>query len=184
MNLAEGRRRRPAVTRALNNRCPQGRGSELRTCFGWNLFQTGCRHGTRSLESIFYTRAAVGHAEIGDTGGAADHVSCLGYRVRMLDIDFLSNFDRVVDLDTKVTNRALDLGMAKQQLDCSKISGAPVDQYRLCSAQRVGAELGRIESDAGDPFMDHPCILPGGHSSHAVATAGKQELSSRSTGEP
>lgn len=34
------------------------------------------------------------------------------------DVDLLSNLDRVVDLDTEVSDRAFDLGMPKQELDC------------------------------------------------------------------
>jgi hypothetical protein len=74
--------------------------------------------------------------------------------------------------------------MAEQQLDGSKISGAPVDEHRLCATERVGAELGGIEPDAGDPFIDQSGILPRGHSTHAITAVGEQELISSSTGEP
>jgi hypothetical protein len=36
--------------------------------------------------------------------------------------------ERVIDLDAKVTDRALNLRMAQQELDGAKVSGAPVDQ--------------------------------------------------------
>ena len=47
------------------------------------------------------------------------------------DVDFLRDLDRVVDLDAEVANRALDLGVAKQELNGSKVPGSSVDQRRL-----------------------------------------------------
>jgi hypothetical protein len=40
--------------------------------------------------------------------------------------------ERVVDLDAKITDRALDLGVIEQELYGAKVSGAPVDQGCLC----------------------------------------------------
>jgi hypothetical protein len=66
--------------------------------------------------------------------------------------------------------------MSEQELDCAQIAGAPVDQHRLRSARRVGAELGRIEPNAGDPFMDEPSILFGRQSVCTITAAREQEL--------
>ncbi len=65
--------------------------------------------------------------------------------------------------------------MAEQKLDSPKISCSPVDQHCLRPTQRVRAELRRVETDAGHPFLHEPRVLPGGQSI-AVTTPGKQEL--------
>jgi hypothetical protein len=55
------------------------------------------------------------------------------------DVDLLRNRKGVIHLDAKVANRALDRGA-----DGSQITGAAVDQRRLGSAKRVGAEDVRV----------------------------------------
>ena len=60
------------------------------------------------------------------------------------DINFLGNLNRIVDLDTKVTNGALDLGVAEQKLDCTQISSSAVDQSRFGPPQGVRTELQRV----------------------------------------
>jgi hypothetical protein len=45
----------------------------------------------------------------------------------------LGNRERIVDLDTKVSDSALDLRVSQQQLDRAQIAGAPVDQCGLCA---------------------------------------------------
>jgi len=37
----------------------------------------------------------------------------------------------VIHLDAEISDRALDLGVAEQELDGSQVTGAPVDQGRL-----------------------------------------------------
>jgi len=70
------------------------------------------------------------------------------------DLDFLGDLNGIIDLDTKISNRALDLRVAQQQLYRAQVASSPVDQRRLGSAQRVCAELERVEADAGDPLAD------------------------------
>ena len=60
------------------------------------------------------------------------------------DVDLLRNRKGVIHLDAKVANRALDFSMPEEQLDGSQITGAAVDQRRLGSAKRVGAEDVRV----------------------------------------
>jgi hypothetical protein len=57
----------------------------------------------------------------GDVLSAADHVRSQRYRVRHSDVDFLRDFDRVIDLDPEVANGALDLRMSKQKLYCPEV---------------------------------------------------------------
>jgi hypothetical protein len=98
-----------------------------------------------------HTFSEVGHIEIGDTEG-------------------------VVDFDSEVTHRALNLGMAEQQLDCSQISGAPIDQHCLCSAQGVRSKLRWTAPDTGHRFPNEPSILPSGQPVRVITAAGEQEL--------
>ena len=49
------------------------------------------------------------------------------------DVDLLGDCKRVVDFDAKVSNGALNLGVTQEKLDSPQITGAPVDQRRLCS---------------------------------------------------
>ena len=67
----------------------------------------------------------------GDELPAADRVRCLGYRDEFLDIDFLGDFDRIIDLDAEIANGAFDLRMSKQKLHGSEVAGPPVNQHSL-----------------------------------------------------
>ena len=44
------------------------------------------------------------------------------------DLDLFGDGKRVIDLDTEIANRALDLGVTEQQLDGPQIAGAAIDQ--------------------------------------------------------
>src|SRR5437762_2764955 len=55
------------------------------------------------------------------------------------DVNLLCYGQRVVDLNPKVADCALDLRMAEEQLHGAEISRALVDQRRLSAPQRVGA---------------------------------------------
>jgi hypothetical protein len=50
--------------------------------------------------------------------------------------------------------------MSKKQLDRAQVARTAIDQHRLRSPQRVRAELGWIESDAGYPLMNESGLLP------------------------
>jgi hypothetical protein len=60
------------------------------------------------------------------------------------DVDLLGYCKCVIHLDAKIANRALDLAVPEKQLHGSQIARAAVDQRRLGSAQRMGAENMRI----------------------------------------
>ena len=89
----------------------------------------------------------------------------------------ISDLDRVIDFDAEVANGALDLRMSEQKLHRSEIPRAPVDQNRLRATQRVRAEFGWIEPDAGHPLVNQTGILPRGQPALGVVTStSKQEL--------
>jgi len=53
----------------------------------------------------------------------------------------------IIDIDTEISNRVLDVGMAQQDLNCPEIARRFVDQRRLGSPHRVCAILPLIETD-------------------------------------
>lgn len=66
--------------------------------------------------------AVIAWCLVGDAASATDHVPNQRNRVDRLDVDLLSNLDRVINLDTKVANGALDLRMSEQKLDGSEVA--------------------------------------------------------------
>src|SRR6476661_5113733 len=84
---------------------------------------------------------------------AAPGVSGGGGEVsRDSNVCFLCNFKRVVDLDAEVPDRALDLGMAKQELYSTQIPRSPIDEGCFCAAHRMRSILQRVEANAADPL--------------------------------
>ena len=77
-----------------------------------------------------------------------------------LDVNLFCDSKGIIDLDTEVPHRALDLGVTKKQLHRSQIAGAPIDQGCLGSPQGMCTEQVRIQSDAGNPIGNKPCVLP------------------------
>ena len=65
--------------------------------------------------------------------------------------------------------------MPEQKLHGSEVPRSAVDQYRLRASQRVRAEFRRIETDARDPLLHQPRVLPRRQSPFAPTT-GEQEL--------
>ena len=47
------------------------------------------------------------------------------------NVGLLGDGQSVIDLDTEIANRALDLGVTEQQLDGPQIAGAAIDQRSL-----------------------------------------------------
>jgi hypothetical protein len=98
---------------------------------------------------------------------------------RCSDVDLLGDRERVIDLDAKVSDRALHLGVAKEQLNRPEVSGSPIDQGRLGSTQRMSAEQRRVETDAGDPLRQQAGILAGGEAMTLAATAPNRKSPAR-----
>ena len=70
------------------------------------------------------------------------------------DVNLLRYRERVIDLNAQISDGALDLCVAEQELDGPKIAGAPIDQRRLRSPEGMGTEKPRFKSDSGNPFRD------------------------------
>ena len=56
-----------------------------------------------------------------------------------LHLYLLPQLQGVLHLDAKVTNRALELRMAQQELHGAQVLGPPVDQRRLGAADGMGS---------------------------------------------
>ena len=65
------------------------------------------------------------------------------------DVNLLRYRERVIDLSAQISDGALDLCVAEQELDGPK-------QRRLRPPEGMGAEKLGIKSDSGDPFTDKP----------------------------
>jgi len=91
-----------------------------------------------------------------------------------LDFRLFSHFKRVVDLDSQVTDRRLDLGVPEQQLDRTQVLSAFVDQRGLRSSHRVRAIASRIQPKIRDPTAHDPGVLAGSDVIVAVSAARKQ----------
>jgi len=75
-------------------------------------------------------------------------------------INLLRDRQRVVDLDAQISNRALELAVAEQQLHGAEVAGFAVDQRRLGAAQRMDPISRRIEPDGFDPPKPKIFITP------------------------
>src|ERR1700719_3278207 len=76
------------------------------------------------------------------------------------DFDLLSDGERIIDLDSEISDGTFHFLVAKQKLDRTQVAGATVDQGRLRAAERVRGKDVRVQSDARDPFCDEPRVLP------------------------
>jgi hypothetical protein len=89
------------------------------------------------------------------------------------DINFLGNFNCIVDLNAQVPDCALNLRVSEQKLDSTQIAGSAVDQGRLGSPERVGTELQRVKADVGDPLAYQTSILAGCQTAAGLRSPGK-----------
>jgi hypothetical protein len=92
-----------------------------------------------------------------------------------LDFWLLGYFERVIDLDSKITHRALKLGMPEQQLNGPQVLRAPVDQRCFCPPHCVGA-ISSIQADRTHPGSMDACVLPRGQVGRLRTPAWKQAL--------
>ena len=68
------------------------------------------------------------------------------------DLDFLGDFEGVVDLNPKISHRTFNFRMSEQELNSSKVASAAVDQCRLGPAHRMRGVLQWVEANAPDPL--------------------------------
>ena len=98
------------------------------------------------------------------------------------DVDLLGYAQRIVEFDPKVSDRAIDLGVSKQELDGPKMASLPIDQRSFCPPKRLRSVPTRIQSDDRHPVANETCILPGRKVRRNVEPAWKKELATKHGG--
>jgi len=61
------------------------------------------------------------------------------------DINLFRYCQGIVYLNAKISDRAFDLGVAKQKLDSPEIAGAPVNQGSLRASERMRSEKSWVQ---------------------------------------
>ena len=56
---------------------------------------------------------------------------------RLSDVDLLRDLDGIVDFGAEVANGALDLGVPEQELHCTQVAVAAIDQHRRRRTRRL-----------------------------------------------
>ena len=79
-----------------------------------------------------------------------------------LQVCLLGQEQGIINFNAEVSDRALELGMAQQQLTGTKVAGSLVDQRNFCPPQAVRSVERGIEADQGDPAIEkRPYCLVG-----------------------
>ena len=92
------------------------------------------------------------------------------------NVDLLCDAEVVVDLNSKVSHRTLDLRVSKQKLHRAQVARAAIDQGRLRAPERVRAEHMRVQPDACNPVRNKARVLPRGHALSRPPVARKQKF--------
>ena len=90
-------------------------------------------------------------------------IEALGLRLQSQlrsDVDSLCDAQRVLKFDAQVSDGAVDLCVAKQELDRTEIPGLSVNLGRLCPPERMRSVTARFEPYGGNPVADQPSVLP------------------------
>lgn len=94
---------------------------------------------------------------------------------RWSDIDGFGDVQGVLEINTQVAHGAVHLGVAEQELDCTKISRFPVDLRRLGASQRMRSVAAWLKTDRRHPISNEARILPGRDVLPVVKAARKEE---------
>ena len=76
-----------------------------------------------------------------------------------LHLSLFGDLKRVVDLDPEVSDSALKFAVTQEKLDGPEIPGAPIDQRRFGTPQRMSAVGSRIQSNRRHPRPDDSGVL-------------------------
>jgi hypothetical protein len=79
-----------------------------------------------------------------------------------LYFSLLRDLQSIVDLNSQISNRALQTTVTEQKLDCPQILGSSVYQGRFCTSHRVGTVSRWIKTDGANPLMHDSGVLPSG----------------------
>jgi hypothetical protein len=87
------------------------------------------------------------------------------------DFDGFGDGQRVFDLDTEISDRAIHLGMSQEELHRSQIARLSVDLRNFRPAHRVGPIGTRLQPDRRHPVAHQAGILAGGDVRHYGANS-------------
>lgn len=94
----------------------------------------------------------------------------------MLHLRALSEGERVLYVDAKIANRALDFRVAEQDLHGAQVACLLVDDGRLGSAQRMGTVIFPAQSDPSHPLINKSRILPSADMLRMIDPAREDEV--------
>lgn len=92
----------------------------------------------------------------------------------VLDLGLLGDFEGVINFDTQVSDRGLQLGEAEQRLHGSEVLGAPIDQSCLVPSHRVRPVFGALKTQLIHPVTKNPDVLPSTQVGRFVEPAGEE----------
>src|SRR3990167_10909956 len=90
----------------------------------------------------------------------------------LLQIDSFRQGQRVVQVDSKIANSAVHLGMPKQKLNSAQVACLLVNLGNLGAPHRMGAIRARFKTDRENPVAHDPRILAGGQMRGGLDSAG------------
>ena len=100
------------------------------------------------------------------------------------DVNLFRYCQGIVHFDPEISDRAFELGVAKQKLDCPEIASASVDQSSFGSSERMSSENPRVQSNAANPFRNKARVLSRCHAALRTTATCKQELAGPFVGNP
>src|SRR5205807_3799724 len=80
----------------------------------------------------------------------------------------------VIDLDAEVSNGTLELRMTEEELHCTQILRAAIDQRGFRASRCMGSIRGGVEADLPYPPADDSRVLPGRQMRRGMQAARKQ----------
>jgi hypothetical protein len=92
------------------------------------------------------------------------------------DLSILCEGKSILHVNSEVSDRILDLAMAEEDLDGAQVAGRPVDDRRLRSAKRMGANFTSHQANSRHPLIDKPGILPGAEVTIVIYSAWEDVL--------
>ena len=93
-----------------------------------------------------------------------------------LNFSLLRDLQGVIDLDTKISECTLQIGMPKQRLNGPEVLGSLVDQRRFRPSHCMRAVGRQVKSGCGNPMMHDPGVLPSLNMRRTYNTTGEKVL--------
>lgn len=92
------------------------------------------------------------------------------------DFGLLRQSESIIDIQAKIADGILDIGMAEQDFHRPQISCNLVDEGGFSAAHGMRAVLPLVDPNRRYPFIDEPRVLPGAQMTETVDPAGEDEV--------